>query len=403
MTFEMPGLLNRQSLTALLEAPPQDFADRNILSRKLHNWLIPRNRARIGIGPGDLLSVLAGVPRQDEQEIHRLLKMFLVMFVIARKGDELCAEGSPGLEDIAAGRGAAANTARYFLKEAEQVGETAHRHFFEAAVAYRNGQVSRAFAGFDRARQLFDVGWTAYHHQVGAHSLRPMPELLAAAARGGGPATDFAFDDAGGFNADLPVIAIGVDQLYYDRYAPRWVEAAESRVNVHFHVANPDPARLHRGENLRYSFETVKAPSPAYFATMRFLHLHRLLERYRRPVIVSDADAFLSGDPDILIKAASRQDLAITGASDFRVCLPWRDLLAGAVLARPTDGAFRFLACFRSLYSHVTAGPRGPQWWVDQALLVASLAVLRESGAAPAVLCGRILPAAGFKQSKLQG
>lgn len=401
MTFEMPKLLDRRSLAALLASPPQDYEACNLLSRKLHNWLPHKNRARIEIGPGDLLSVLARVPQQEEQEIHRLLKMFLVMFVISRKEDEVFSGASPSLEGIAAGRGAAADTARYFLKETERAGETPHLHFFEAAVAYKSGQVSRAFAAFDQARRLFDKGWSAYHHQVGAHSIRPVPEFLGAAGQGHEPSADFAFDGARRFSADLPVIAIGVDQGYYDRYAPRWIKAAEGVANLHFHVANPDPARLHSGDNLRYSFETVKTPSPAYFATMRFLHLHRLLERYQVPVIVSDADAFLSGDPSILIKAACQQDLACTVSAGFRDCLPWRHLIAQAVMARPTDGAFRFLACFRSLYCHVASGPQGPQWWIDQALLAATLAVLREQGREPAVLCGRILPAAGLKQGKL--
>lgn len=407
------GKLNKASLAALLAAAPEEFDPCNQLSRRLQNYLIPRRRNLLKISPAELCATLARVPAAEEQEIHRLFKMFLAMFLLFTEGQEIFADPKVTPERLAAGRGArrgllwsdkisgdAPEVARYFLKEEERLGETPHLAFLRGSLAYKAGRPHEAFAAFDRARLLFLAGARAYHHYRGAHSLRPLPVLKAAAAAGAELQSDFAIEDSPDFAEDLPILVIGVDQGYYDRYAARWVEGAAGKVNLHFHVANPDPLRLLRAPHLRYSFETRPEATSAYYATMRFLHLHHLLAHYDRPLVVSDADAYLVGDPGVLLRQTQDRDMAVTMAGGSRECLPWRHLNAQVLMVRPGAPSLRFLAVLRSLFAYLE-GEGGAQWWVDQALLTTSLILLQEAGQAPNILCGKIWSEAGLKQEKL--
>lgn len=434
MSFVRPDVLNEQSLQALLAAPPEDYDSCNHLSRWLHNLLTPKRHHLLQVTPEDLLAVLECVPCEEQRDIHRILKMFLAMYVLflnsktifARSSSPLAsptpeslaaagqtaagwgglkgglwrrlkgAEAAPPVSDM----GAVSQLARSFLKEEERLGETPHLAFLRGALAYKSGDIETGFAAFDRARQMFVGGQPAYHHQLGAHSIRPLAEFDAAWARGRELSGDFTFERDTGFAEDLPILVIGVDQGYYDRYAARWISVAEGRANLHFHVANPDQSRLAQPAHVRYSFETRPGASSAYYASMRFLHLHRMLEHYQKPLIVSDADAQLVGNPRKLLKQTTQYDLAFTVPGGYRDCLPWRHLIAQALMARPTEGSARFLACFRALFADLEA-QGGVTWWVDQALLSASLALLRARNEAPAVLCDRILSAAGLQQGKL--
>lgn len=418
MLVPFRGPLTRERLGGLLAAAPEDFGTCNQLSRRLQNLLTPRRRHLLQIAPGDVLEALAKAPASEEREIHRLLKMFLAMFLFFSEGDEIFVQTAPSPESLAAGcggrwgsgfrvirrgskaTGAAAEVARYFLEEEARLGETPHLAFLRAGLAYKSGRTAEAFAGFDRARCMFDAGARAYHHYRGAHSIRPLPVFQEALDQGGELDSTFVMESDGGFADGRPILVIGVDQTYYDRYAPRWVKGAEGLVNLHFHVANPDQSRLFRASHLRYSFETCPGASPAYYASMRFLHLHRLLNHYNVPLLVSDADAYLEGDPAVLFQESAPYDMAFMETGAFRDCLPWRHLLAGALWVCPSDSTERFLECFRALFTYLKRNG-GADWWVDQALLSASLAVLQERGEAPKVFRGKIFKTAGLKQDKL--
>ena len=425
MSFVRPDVLNEQSLQALLAAPPEDYEGCNHLSRWLHNLLTPKRQHLLQVTPEELLAALEPVPLAEQREIHHILKMFLAMYGLFLNGKAVFAQSSPTPEALArvgqgaagkgglwrrligagaapevSGLGAVPHLARRFLEEEAQLGETPHLAFLRGALAYKSGDIETGFAAFDRARQMFVGGQPAYHHQLGAHSIRPLAEFDAALARGRQLDEDFAFERDTGFADDLPILVIGVDQGYYDRYAARWISVAEGRANLHFHVANPDQSRLAQAAYVRYSFETRPGASSAYYASMRFLHLHRMLEHYQRPLIVSDADAQLVGNPRRLLNQTTQYDLAFTVPGGYRDCLPWRHLIAQALMARPTEGSARFLACFRALFADLEA-QGGVTWWVDQAVLSASLALLRARNEAPKVLCDRILSAAGLQQGKL--
>jgi hypothetical protein len=407
------GALTEASLATLLTVAPDDFDTCNRLSRRLQNYLIPRRRHLLQISPAQLLAALAEVPDSQEQEIHRLLKMFLAMYLIFAEGQEILADTKVNPERLAKRRGAwrgllqrrkiggdAPAVARYFLEEETRKGETPHLAMLRGCLAYKSDRLDEAFKAFDRARQLFDSGARAYHHYRGVCSLRPLPVFRKVLAQGAETSRDFMIEEAGSFPEDLPILVIGVDQGYYDLYAERWLEGTAGRVNLHFHVANPELARLHRAAHIRYSFETCPDAAPAYFASMRFLHLHHLLDHYQKPLIVSDADAHLVGDPDHLLQEMMGYDLAITVSGPFRDHMPWRHLLAGVVAVRPGSQSEAFLAAFRKLYSYLEADG-GTQWWVDQALLSSSRILLNEQKNAPQILCEKLWKSSGLKQGKL--
>lgn len=397
----------------MLAAAPEDFDTCNQLSRRLQNHLVARRRDRLKISPAQVMTALAQVPAAEEQEIHRLLKMFLAMFLLFAEGQEIFADPKVTPERLAAGRGAgrgvlwgnkaageAPEVARYFLEEEERLGETPHLAFLRGSLAYKAERYAEAFEAFDRARGMFDAGARAYHHYRGAHSLRPLPVLRSVLETGGVPERDFTMEAPGGFAEDLPILVIGVDQGYYDRYAARWFDGTAGRVNVHFHVANPVQSRLLRAPHVRYSFETCPDASPAYFASMRFLHLHHLLTQYQSPLIVSDADAYLDGDPGALLRATQGYDVATTVAGKVKTHLPWRHLLAGIVMVRPTVQGYAFLDAFRKLFAFLETNG-GAQWWVDQAILSSCRILTEEKNAEARIFCDRIWSLAGLKQAKL--
>ena len=410
MRLPFRGSVSRDRLEQLLIAPPEDFDTCNTLARKLQNHLTQKREHMLQLSPLELLDMLSRTPEREEREIHRLLKMFLAMFLIYREGKAIYKGKAHTVEQLAAARpskiwrrssGDTALICRYFLEEEARGGETPHLAFLRGSLAYKMNHFADAFDAFDRGRLMFKAGARAYHHYRGAYSIRPLPEFRKAVEQGQDPVRDFTMEEGGTFPNERPIIVIGLDQLYYERYAARWVERAEGRVNLHFHVANPDPARLHRAPCIRYSFETCPTGNAAYYATMRFLQLHHLLEHYQRPVIVSDADAYLEGDPTVLLDETHSYDIAVTETGPLRNHLPWRHLNAQVFMARPTAETEAFLAAFRRLFAHLEADG-GAQWWVDQALLSTSKILLQEQNHDLRMRCGRLWASSGLRQSKLE-
>lgn len=198
---------------------------------------------------------------------------------------------------------------------------------------------------------------------------------------------------------------VAADPVYIQRYGLRLaqgiaklLDAAPDGPRIHLHVhgivdtGSPMPLDVLQamaGVSPRLSVHftqrevNLQGATPnqrkAFFASERFLFLHELLQKYRRPMVVTDIDVDPLRHPAELLRAMEGGDIGHTRFGTVRDA--WDQYPATALLFQPTEAAQQF--CQRLSATILSLlGQHPDPWFVDQVALFR----LIESGATPAKL-----------------
>ena len=192
--------------------------------------------------------------------------------------------------------------------------------------------------------------------------------------------------------ADLPhqpageglVIFVACDGAYFDRFISALLHSAVrnlgTRCCFHLHVMNPPAdvtARLahfeallgHPGISLSTEQVAPLGDPRTCYACARFRLLPHLLRRYRRPILMLDADLIVLRPLTGLLDSAAGHDGALV-MSETAAFEPWNWLWADVVLAQPTDGAEAFFTLV-ARYIEYFLKQGEARWFLDQIALAA--------------------------------
>lgn len=224
----------------------------------------------------------------------------------------------------------------------------------------------------------------------------PVPETAQA------PGDVFTGLDAQG--AEL-VWLVAADPVYIQRYGLRLAQGIATLLNaapdsprIHLHVhgiveaGTPLPMEVLQamaGISPRLSLHftqrevNLQGATPnqrkAFFASERFLFLHELLQKYKRPMLVTDIDVDPMQHPAQLVRAVGDGDIGHTRFGTVRDA--WDRYPATALVFQPTEAAITF--CQRLSATILSLLGQHPEpWFVDQVALFR----LIEGGSTPAKL-----------------
>lgn len=283
-----------------------------------------------------------------------------------------------------------------------------HAETLEGGVRFVLGEREAAYRHFDRARRDLLRAGELRHHNRGLLSMRGLETFRGWAREAAPPRPAPRMLEDRPLRDDRPLVFAAMDGVYYARYARRLIETAAGRCNLHLHVVNAGETPLIEAPHARHSVEEAPGAGPHYYATVRFLHARSILERYGRPMLIADADAYFVGEPSRLLQATRDRDVVLNAAPHwrlpraYRAVVPWRFAMAGLFVAQPTSGAAAYLALFERLHDAlVRDDPAGPHWWVDQALLCAAADVAEAEGRGLRIGRRMMFGPSGMKQSKL--
>lgn len=184
-------------------------------------------------------------------------------------------------------------------------------------------------------------------------------------------------------STDGAMVFTAANGIFFDHFFPAFAKSlrhVDKTAVLHAHVINPTLGsqeimeEMRHDKNIRFSRETADRER-SYFACNRFLTLPTLLERYGRPIIVSDIDTLFTASPAPLLKAAN-QDVCF---GYFKKPGPAPSLLYHAQLLvfRPTIVCQVFLDTLTRFIRAKLA--EHDVWLIDQTALLRAAATLQEN------------------------
>ncbi|HTZ76300.1 MAG TPA: hypothetical protein VMC10_00250 [Stellaceae bacterium] len=237
-------------------------------------------------------------------------------------------------------------------------------------------------------------------------------ELMAAQA--GASPTAPAVTAAGDWRdsaAEGPVFLCCCDSRYFRRFAPelsRSLAAVRPDATLHFHLAGPQDADLALARSLAAQHPTVTFNTtlemtplftqPVYYTCNRFLVAPLLLQRYRRPLLMLDADSLLLDDLGAIIEAARDFDFACFNSGRVE---PASVFQAGVMYFAASPGALKLLEILGRLVLAKLALPPMLSWMLDQAALYSAIRYAEKY--APEIAIGDLAAATGRKLTDFLG
>jgi len=265
---------------------------------------------------------------------------------------------------------------------------------------YRRGRTDRGARWMRRIARRFDAGEAAADFELRTWSLiRPDRGFLDAlpgidGLLDGFPPLESVFDPPAG---DGPLIAVACDDGYFQRFVGDLlasIETAGGGAAVHVHVVNPSAgteaalAAWRERLPLGFSRERIAVEGwdahrrATYYACIRFVRWHQLLERHRRPLVHVDADCTLLADLGGFAEGMRGADAGLL--RDGRGRGPTREITVCFAWFQPTPDGRRFLALTAATIADSLR--RGEGWWMlDQAAPFCVLDTLTARGEAPAL------------------
>lgn len=170
-------------------------------------------------------------------------------------------------------------------------------------------------------------------------------------------------------------VLLAMDNSYFKIFGKSVVNIflSHSANALHIHVINPDADAINfmqrrAGKRLSCSYEkNMSSPTRHYSASVRYLILGTLLERYKRPILVLDADAVIMHDIDKKINKLLRMPKSVYSALMHNSWMPWNKYLAGNVLVKNDEVGVKFANLFREYYSFVVTDSASKElWFIDQ-------------------------------------
>jgi hypothetical protein len=192
------------------------------------------------------------------------------------------------------------------------------------------------------------------------------------------------------------LIATASDKKYFLRYGETYIRtlrAHDAEAPVLFHIIDLDDAGREffaqlasRFKGLFLSSERAAHPQPYYYASVRFLRAHDILERARRPVLFTDIDLqfrssfrpiFAYGRQfDMMLRHHNRPcSPNVSHAAQltrYPRLEPWDSITAGALLVTPNPQGLKMAAALsRMMQAFIARFSRqnATNWFIDQNML----------------------------------
>jgi tetratricopeptide (TPR) repeat protein len=185
------------------------------------------------------------------------------------------------------------------------------------------------------------------------------------------------------------VIAASADETYFRALFPLYRDTflahhPDAKYVLHIHVFDPSPALLEEiaaeqqasNGRLHFSYERT-AGNRSYYYAGRMVQAPRLMERYERPLVVTDIDLYFKGPVGEILTATAGADLGILHIARRGLC-PWRTYLAGLIVFNPTPAAKRLATGMQNFLLNLP--PDIDYWYIDQLALFQSVYLSRNRG-----------------------
>jgi hypothetical protein len=174
------------------------------------------------------------------------------------------------------------------------------------------------------------------------------------------------------------VFVLSCNGLYFDRFAPGYLKSCEGlldKVHIHFQMADPTPESLSIFESLRKEFKSSLSYAldpvslkPVQLICRRFQVAAALMEKYQKPLFVTDIDIALRPSAASLLKIdESLYDVALFEFPKRPAMLATHCSL---VLLRPNARVEKFLKLL-SLYLQKKLSEESRLWMLDQCAVFA--------------------------------
>lgn len=178
-----------------------------------------------------------------------------------------------------------------------------------------------------------------------------------------------------------PVLAVSCDARYAERFLPRFLASVERLCSgrlVHLHLIDPDqeppaPPPL-AGNRLAVTWETSgELRCGAWYASARFVRMAALLERYRRPIMMFDADVALRHPVETIERAMDGADF---GCFRMDRLDPGSVYQASLTVFRPTPAGLDLARLLGDLILSKMSIRRPLLWLIDQASLYSAITMM---------------------------
>jgi tetratricopeptide (TPR) repeat protein len=193
--------------------------------------------------------------------------------------------------------------------------------------------------------------------------------------------------------SDGPAVFVAADSRYFLRYVVPLLHSLDAHgrmLTVYLHLYDADPGILDAipgfatrlpNLDLRVGHEVADMPRDpesrlAWFIALRFVRLAQLLEKSRAPILAIDADMLALADPAPIFAIPGDADIAWM---DYGSVEPYNQIIAYALLVRPTAAARRFMTLVaRIIARHLADG--AAHWYLDQLALYLAMHHLQSIG-----------------------
>ena len=180
-----------------------------------------------------------------------------------------------------------------------------------------------------------------------------------------------------------PVLAVSCDQRYAERFLPRFLASVERLCAgrlVHLHLIDPEPEPpappALAGNRLAVTWErSGDLKCGAWYASARFVRMAALLEHYRRPVVMFDADVALRHPVETLERAMDGADF---GCFRMDRLDPGSVYQASVTAFRPTPAGLELARLTGDLILSKMSIRRPLLWLIDQASLYSAITMMGE-------------------------
>ena len=277
-----------------------------------------------------------------------------------------------------------ANPARFFeniervdaaCRDLDRDGASRSSQYVKGLLAYARDDLSTAEQAFGTLAGLLDSPLLAHHAGYPAFRAPGFYRVL----KDYSPERSLSFVKEASRPSDASVVLLcSVDDLYFAAFADDFVEHAmrvSPGAHVHFHLINNEiePSRLVEtdflsSERVSITAEQIDADKPGIYATMaRYVVLPRLLEKWNKPVLVTDIDLAMKQDPGALaISDSVTLRFSRHPAASY---IPITAIIAHHNLFQP-DAAGRAFAEMLSRYLHYMWARNDAFWGADQVALL---------------------------------
>ena len=155
---------------------------------------------------------------------------------------------------------------------------------------------------------------------------------------------------------DELIVFAAADGRYTELFLEPFVGSilnSNGNVPIHIHVVNPtnkskkaiqDICETVPWARISHSSEEISLPAPRpYYAMARFLIAPKLMDHFKKPLLVVDIDAAMIKGVRTAISDFADYDVAAKYNPSNKIEFPWMEIFATFILFMPTGGAKNFL------------------------------------------------------------